>query len=83
MLWQGGFVLQGHGGNARGKPHGKYPLQPPALLEHGRRSAHFIAKKHKKPLQGWPDIGILLYAPNSRFVVVTNHPRCFSAINGR
>jgi hypothetical protein len=67
----------------RGRPQEKYPQPPLASREAGRRSARFIAKKHKNPLQGWPDIGILLYAPNSRFEVVTNHPRCFSAINGR
>jgi len=39
-------------------------------------------RENKNPLQGWLDIGIL-YSPNSRFDVVTNHPRCFSAINGR
>jgi chromatin remodeling complex protein RSC6 len=48
----------------------------------GGRYACFIAKNPKNHLQGWPDIGIL-YAPNSALEVVTNHPRCFSAITGR
>ena len=48
----------------------------------GRGRCPRMATLAKKRLQGRVDIGIL-YSPISRLEVVTNHPRCFSAIFGR
>jgi len=48
----------------------------------GQSKCPRMATLAKKRLQGRVDIGIL-YSPISRLEVVTNHPRCFSAIYGR
>jgi hypothetical protein len=46
----------------------------PPFRECGRHEALSPYEKMKNPLQGWLDIGIL-YSPNSRLDVLTNHLR--------